>query len=35
MARLASIGPSDRFLLDQLEELDGPFPTLNYRMFAP
>ncbi|MEI7772313.1 MAG: 1,4-alpha-glucan branching protein domain-containing protein [Chloroflexales bacterium] len=35
MARLAHIGPSDRFLLDQLEELDGPFPTLNYRMFAP
>ncbi|MEI7646582.1 MAG: 1,4-alpha-glucan branching protein domain-containing protein [Chloroflexales bacterium] len=35
MARLTTIGPSDHFLLDQLEELDGPFPTLNYRMFAP
>lgn len=24
----------DRFLLEQLEELDGPFPSLNYRIFA-
>jgi len=35
MARLPNIGSSERFLLDQLEELDGPFLTLNYRMFAP
>jgi 1,4-alpha-glucan branching enzyme len=35
MARLAQLGPTDRFLLEQLEELDGPFPNLNYRMFAP
>jgi 1,4-alpha-glucan branching enzyme len=35
IARLAQLGPTDRFLLDQLEELDGPFPNLNYRMFAP
>jgi 1,4-alpha-glucan branching enzyme len=30
-----SLGPGDRFLLEQLEESDGPFPTLNYRIFAP
>ncbi|NTV63855.1 MAG: DUF1957 domain-containing protein [Oscillochloris sp.] len=35
MACQEKIGPTDRFLLDQLEELDGPFPNLNYRIFAP
>jgi 1,4-alpha-glucan branching enzyme len=35
LARLAQISAADRFLIDQLEELDGPFPNLNYRMFAP
>lgn len=35
MARLPTISHSDRFLLDQLEELDGPFPNLNYRVFVP
>ncbi|NNJ10238.1 DUF1957 domain-containing protein [Chloroflexales bacterium ZM16-3] len=35
IARMDHIGPTDRFLLDQLEELDGPFPNLNYRIFAP
>lgn len=35
MARQPQIGPTDRFLLDQLEELDGPFASLNYRIFAP
>ncbi len=35
IARLERIGPTDRFLLDQLEELDGPFASLNYRIFAP
>jgi 1,4-alpha-glucan branching enzyme len=35
MARREQIGPSERFLLEQLEELDGPFPNLNYRIFAP
>jgi 1,4-alpha-glucan branching enzyme len=35
IARQGQIGPTDRFLLDQLEELDGPFPNLNYRIFAP
>lgn len=35
LACQGQIGPSDRFLIDQLEELDGPFATLNYRIFAP
>lgn len=35
MARQPAIGPTDLFLLDQLEEVDGPFPNLNYRIFAP
>jgi 1,4-alpha-glucan branching enzyme len=35
LARQEQIGPTDRFLIDQLEELDGPFPNLNYRIFAP
>lgn len=35
MARRQSLSHGDRFLLEQLEELDGPFPNLNYRMFAP
>jgi 1,4-alpha-glucan branching enzyme len=29
------LSAGDRFLLEQLEELDGPFPNLNYRIFAP
>jgi 1,4-alpha-glucan branching enzyme len=35
MARHDEISPSDLFLLEQLEELDGVFPNLNYRIFAP
>jgi 1,4-alpha-glucan branching enzyme len=35
LARRARVGPGDLFLLEQLEELDGPFPNLNYRIFAP
>lgn len=35
MALRDQISAGDRFLLDQLEELDGPFPSLNYRIFAP
>lgn len=35
MARRERLSHGDRFLLEQLEELDGPFPNLNYRMFAP
>jgi 1,4-alpha-glucan branching enzyme len=29
------LSAGDLFLLEQLEELDGPFPNLNYRIFAP
>lgn len=32
--RRPGIGAGDRFLLEQLEELDGPFASLNYRIFA-
>lgn len=35
LARREGLGHGDRFLLEQLEELDGPFANLNYRMFAP
>lgn len=35
LAERDQINAAERFLLDQLEELDGPFPTLNYRIFAP
>jgi 1,4-alpha-glucan branching enzyme len=35
LARREHLSHSDRFLLEQLEELDGPFPSLNYRIFAP
>ncbi len=35
LARSERLSHSDRFLLEQLEELDGPFPNLNYRIFAP
>nr|WP_255603688.1 1,4-alpha-glucan branching protein domain-containing protein [Oscillochloris sp. ZM17-4] len=35
LARQERISPADRFLIDQLEELDGPFANLNYRIFAP
>lgn len=35
MARHERLGHGDLFLLEQLEELDGPFASLNYRMFAP
>ncbi len=28
------LSPNDRFLLEQLEEMDGAFPNLNYRSFA-
>ncbi len=34
LARHAQIDSTDLFLLEQLEELDGPFPSLNYRAFA-
>jgi len=34
MARQEQLNHGDRFLLEQLEELDGPFPTLNYRVFG-
>lgn len=29
------LNEADRFFLEQLEEEDGPFSTLNYRVFAP
>jgi 1,4-alpha-glucan branching enzyme len=35
MARRARLTHADRFLLEQLEESDGPFAALNYRIFAP
>ncbi|NTU79754.1 MAG: DUF1957 domain-containing protein [Chloroflexales bacterium] len=35
IARRARIDDADRFLLEQLEEIDGPFGNLNYRVFAP
>jgi 1,4-alpha-glucan branching enzyme len=35
MAASARLSASDRFMLEQLEEIDGPFPSLNYRIFAP
>lgn len=35
MARHEQANPGDLFLLEQLEELDGVFPNLNYRIFAP
>ncbi|MEI8165470.1 MAG: 1,4-alpha-glucan branching protein domain-containing protein [Chloroflexales bacterium] len=35
IARRARIDDADRFLLEQFEELDGPFRNLNYRVFAP
>lgn len=35
IARRPRFDDADRFLLEQLEELDGPFANLNYRMFAP
>jgi 1,4-alpha-glucan branching enzyme len=35
MAERDQLSHGDRFLLEQLEELDGPFPNLNYRVFAP
>ncbi len=34
MARHERVSPSDLFVLEQLEEVDGVFPNLNYRMFA-
>jgi 1,4-alpha-glucan branching enzyme len=35
IARRERLSHGERFLLEQLEELDGPFPNLNYRMFGP
>jgi len=35
LARRERVDPSDLFLLEQLEEADGVFPNLNYRIFAP
>lgn len=35
IAEHGMLSAGDRFLLEQLEELDGPFPNLNYRIFAP
>jgi 1,4-alpha-glucan branching enzyme len=35
IAQRGQLSAGDRFLLEQLEELDGPFPSLNYRIFAP
>ena len=29
------LNDAERLLLAQLEEEDGPFATLNYRIFAP
>lgn len=29
------LNDAERFFLEQLEEEDGPFPNLNYRVFAP
>lgn len=34
IARHDRLSHGDRFLLEQLEELDGPFPNLNYRVFG-
>ncbi|GAB4445063.1 MAG: DUF1957 domain-containing protein [Chloroflexi bacterium OHK40] len=34
LARRDQLNHGDLFLLEQLEELDGPFPNLNYRMFG-
>ncbi|NJN19423.1 MAG: DUF1957 domain-containing protein [Oscillochloris sp.] len=34
MSGRAKLSPGDRFVLEQLEELDGPFPQLNFRIFA-
>lgn len=34
-AQLARINDAERFTLEQLEEHDGPFTSLNYRIFAP
>lgn len=34
MARKPSLNSSDLYTLGQLEEYDGPFPTLNYRVFG-
>lgn len=34
MAQCERLSHSDRFLLEQLEEIDGVFPDLNYRMFT-
>ncbi len=35
IARKTEIDSADLFFLDQVEEIDGPFPNLNYRIFAP
>jgi 1,4-alpha-glucan branching enzyme len=35
MARRGSLDDADRFTLEQFEEEDGPFRSLNYRIFAP
>lgn len=35
MAGRERLSASDSFMLEQLEEMDGPFPNLNYRIFAP
>ena len=35
IARRSRLDAADRFLLEQFEELDGPFRNLNYRVFAP
>lgn len=34
MAGHGRLSAGDRFMLEQLEEMDGPFPSLNYRIFA-
>jgi 1,4-alpha-glucan branching enzyme len=34
-AQRAKVDDGDRFLLNELEEEDGPFANLNYRIFAP
>ncbi|MFV9503464.1 MAG: 1,4-alpha-glucan branching protein domain-containing protein [Oscillochloridaceae bacterium umkhey_bin13] len=34
LATQSQINAADRFLLEQFEELDGPFGSLNYRIFA-
>jgi 1,4-alpha-glucan branching enzyme len=35
LARRGSLDDADRYTLEQLEEQDGPFRSLNYRIFAP